>query len=319
MCSASVSTPASAIRFVLGCLVLFWFVTPSSAQFKTIIDIPDDQPSIGGAIGSGTQLNVFAGGVVHSFFQAGASDGSSTNVEVNVYGGQVGLRFDANHCDVNIHGGEIGGSFDASFGSRINISGGEFGADFDANNSTLKITGGTFDGRLDVCFCSLRIFGGVFGEGFFVLPDTRVDMAGGSFGEDFRLFPESEVHLYGQGFTIDGAEIPGLIPGQPQEIADRDAAILAGILLDGTPFSFTLRDSFVPGQDYFASDSTVTVTILKQLLPGDVNRDGHVSLLDVAPLIDRLTAGEFQLEADINGDGSLTLRDIAPFIDLLSG
>ena len=53
--------------------------------------------------------------------------------------------------------------------------------------------------------------------------------------------------------------------------------------------------------------------------PGDVNRDGSVDLLDVAPFIDLLTNGDYQIEADVNGDGAVDLLDVSPFVDLLAG
>ncbi len=55
------------------------------------------------------------------------------------------------------------------------------------------------------------------------------------------------------------------------------------------------------------------------VLLGDVNLDGVVSLLDVAPFVNRVTSGTFQAEADINGDGVVSLLDVAPFVDLLTG
>ena len=51
---------------------------------------------------------------------------------------------------------------------------------------------------------------------------------------------------------------------------------------------------------------------------GDVNGDGEVSLLDVAPFVNLITVNGFQIEADINGDGSVDLLDVAPFVDLLT-
>jgi hypothetical protein len=64
------------------------FVPQSQAQFTTIYNVPPDvAPS---SIGTDTQLNLFEGGWVGSFFRAGASDGTSTNVEVNVFGGFFG-------------------------------------------------------------------------------------------------------------------------------------------------------------------------------------------------------------------------------------
>lgn len=52
---------------------------------------------------------------------------------------------------------------------------------------------------------------------------------------------------------------------------------------------------------------------------GDVNRDGVVDLLDVAPFVELIGSGQFQVEADVNGDGSVDLLDVAPFIELLGG
>ena len=51
----------------------------------------------------------------------------------------------------------------------------------------------------------------------------------------------------------------------------------------------------------------------------DVNRDGSVNLLDVAPFIDALSGGPFSEEADVNCDGAVNLLDVDPFIGLLSG
>ena len=52
---------------------------------------------------------------------------------------------------------------------------------------------------------------------------------------------------------------------------------------------------------------------------GDVNCDGEVNLLDVAPFVDLISAGGFSVKADINEDGSVNLLDVAPFVALLSG
>ena len=54
-------------------------------------------------------------------------------------------------------------------------------------------------------------------------------------------------------------------------------------------------------------------------VPGDVNCDGVVDLLDVQPFIEILGSGEFSAKADINGDGVVNLLDVQPFVDLLSG
>lgn len=54
------------------------------------------------------------------------------------------------------------------------------------------------------------------------------------------------------------------------------------------------------------------------IILGDVDRDGVVNFLDIAPFIDALTSGQFQIEADVNQDGFINFLDIAPFIDILS-
>lgn len=51
---------------------------------------------------------------------------------------------------------------------------------------------------------------------------------------------------------------------------------------------------------------------------GDVNLDGIVNLLDVAPFVELVLTGTFQAEADINHDGKVNLLDVGPFVELLS-
>ena len=55
------------------------------------------------------------------------------------------------------------------------------------------------------------------------------------------------------------------------------------------------------------------------VLLGDVNLDGVVNLLDVAPFVDRITSGTFQEEADVNDDDVVNLLDVGPFVALLTG
>ena len=55
------------------------------------------------------------------------------------------------------------------------------------------------------------------------------------------------------------------------------------------------------------------------LLKGDVNLDGVVNLLDIAPFVGVLSDGGFQAQADINCDGAVNLLDIQPFINILEG
>ena len=50
----------------------------------------------------------------------------------------------------------------------------------------------------------------------------------------------------------------------------------------------------------------------------DVNMDGVINFLDIAPFISLLTIGDFQAEADCNQDGVVSFLDIAPFIMILT-
>jgi hypothetical protein len=58
--------------------------------------------------------------------------------------------------------------------------------------------------------------------------------------------------------------------------------------------------------------------VLFTTLLGDVNLDGNVNLLDVAPFVALLSQGGYQPEADINQDGIVNLLDVAGFVELLS-
>ena len=66
----------------------------------------------------------------------------------------------------------------------------------------------------------------------------------------------------------------------------------------------------------FFSDYIFSITGVPPAL-GDINLDGSVDFLDIAPFITILSTGGFQNEADANQDGSVTFFDIAPFITLL--
>jgi hypothetical protein len=114
--------------------------------FSTIINIPQDMPSISGGIGSDTQLNLSDGGEILSPFNAGPADGSGVNVEVNILGGLVGPFFQAESgSTINISGGSIGSDFRANFGSTVRVSGGWFGEGLYADNgSTIEFLGGEF-------------------------------------------------------------------------------------------------------------------------------------------------------------------------------
>ena len=61
------------------------------------------------------------------------------------------------------------------------------------------------------------------------------------------------------------------------------------------------------------------MVVSQGFLLGDVNDDGVIDLLDVAPFIDLIINGGFNPAADLNGDGLVDLLDVSPFVDLLIG
>ena len=72
-----------------------------------------------------------------------------------------------------------------------------------------------------------------------------------------------------------------------------------------------------------AAIDTVEIQFLYSLddpaLLGDVNQNGLVELLDVAPFVELVINSEYQIEADMNQDGLVTLLDVALFVEALAG
>ena len=71
--------------------------------------------------------------------------------------------------------------------------------------------------------------------------------------------------------------------------------------------------------DVIYEATSVTIVVEEIYLRGDVNTDGFLSLLDVAPFVDLITNGVSQREADLNGDGVVNLLDVSDFVTLLTG
>ena len=77
------------------------------------------------------------------------------------------------------------------------------------------------------------------------------------------------------------------------------------------------------GENFSGADSVVMDDFIFgepiPVLLGDINGDGSLNLLDVAPFIDVIVWGAFEVSADINQDGAVNLLDVEPFIELLTG
>ena len=229
---------------------------------------------------------------------------------LNIEGGIVKFGAEAVGADISISGGQIE-SFRANLGSYVQISGGSFVYGFRAReNCVVSVSGGEF-----LLFYEAgtnnSISGGIFHGSFLVRENENADISGGEFLGGLTASADGAVNLFGTLFFIDGMLVD-LKENEQLTILERDV-VVTGNFADGSDFEFDLASNLI------SPDATLTITRVPEILLGDVNLDGLVSLLDVAPFVDLLTSGDFQLEADLNMDGVLDLLDIAPFVELLQG
>ena len=134
------------------------------------------------------------------------------------------------------------------------------------------------------------------------------------------LADEEDVHIYAyeDGVTTEELADPMKIDGV---IVDNNIAnFSAPISGTGSVLTLTFDCSNNGGDETMVVDNLeITGDEGKGGMLGDVNCDGVVNLLDVAPFVDLVSLGEFSAKADINGDGDVDLLDVAPFVALLAG
>ena len=99
--------------------------------------------------------------------------------------------------------------------------------------------------------------------------------------------------------------------------------VVAGVLSGGTTSNSTYGDiSWWTGTAIYRSQIEARGGIFYEDEPaylGDINCDGAVNLLDIAPFVALVSAGQFFDKADINQDGVVNLLDVGGFIELLNG
>ena len=157
------------------------------------------------------------------------------------------------------------------------------------------------------------------GDNFDAFDGSELNISGGTLSDTFEAFDGSAVNIFGSQFFIDGVELDSLQPGQAFAITDRDV-MLSGVLDSGEQFDYVLhlfRDS---DRGFFDVGATVTVTLgsPNPVILCDVNEDGAVNFLDIAPFIEILAADIFLPQADCNLDDAVNFLDIAPFIAILA-
>ena len=153
-------------------------------------------------------------------------------------------------------------------------------------------------------------------------PDAtwQVEIGGYVAGDEFDVLLVSAA-------TIDGALTVKLIDAgnglfSPQ--VNDEFTILSSVSpiigqFSNAPISISDGNGYQWEVLYNPNDITLRLdSIDAGFLLGDVNQDGNVDLLDVAPFVDVLTSGVYEVRADINCDGSVDLLDASLFVDLLT-
>jgi hypothetical protein len=246
-------------------------------QFANVINSPPTVIGSSQSIGSNTQLNVFEGGSVGSFFDAGASNGTSRNIEVNLNGGAIGNNFDVFRGSiVNVNSGRIGAVFRAYSGSTVNMNGGTVLGLKSFSGSLVNFRGGILDGFVEASIGSVvSVTGGLFKHytgatniypaRFNATAGSVVRISGGVFQNGPRFNPSpsgvglgslsvevgSDVELFGNNFRLNG-----------QDYNDDDITlalndVFTGVLSDGSAFIFSPR----------AGDALAGVSLQRTSLP----------------------------------------------------
>ena len=127
--------------------------------------------------------------------------------------------------------------------------------------------------------------------------------------------------------TLDGNGDPGpLADFDPNDsysfvvaIADQINGFSASdVSIDTSEFQNSFTGVFSVTIGPFGSDQAIYVKY-GQFALGDINQDGSVNLLDVAPFVDAISNGTPTNEGDFNCDGTVNLLDVGPFVSLLAG
>lgn len=103
--------------------------------------------------------------------------------------------------------------------------------------------------------------------------------------------------------------------GRSLLIGDNNSALFNSATVNGVDATNEDFDRVLFGVNFIHTLEAVSPPLL-----GDVNRDGVVNFLDIAPFINLLAnPNVFQEEGDLNEDGEINFLDISPFIQVLAG
>ena len=98
-------------------------------------------------------------------------------------------------------------------------------------------------------------------------------------------------------------------------------------LEEGEPHEYwgALNGNWVGGpNEYFDQIQTDSYNFLYQFLdadsndvPGDLNQDDVIDILDIIEVVNYVLNGEYVEEADINGDGVLNILDLVRYVEII--
>lgn len=247
------------------------------AQFTTVLNLPPD--ALPFPIDSDTQVNLLDGGEIPHSSRSGETDGSSSNIEVNVLGGTVGSQVQLyGGTTFNVSGGLVGSQLQVFSGATVNVTGGRILGSLTANDgSNINLSGGIIDPRFSARFgSSVFVSGGTIGSEFRIENGSQVSLSdgelesasiqfggimnmtggpaqlsvqgnltlsGGTVRRNFDTSAGAEVRILGGEYRLGGVPIAEL-----QNTGDLftplvpPGAVLSGTLADGTPFAFSSRN-----------------------------------------------------------------------------
>ena len=78
----------------------------------------------------------------------------------------------------------------------------------------------------------------------------------------------------------------------------------------------TISLSIWPSHHNYASKELIFPITISSL-PGDVNADGEINILDVVTTVDLALSGEYNYAADTNQDGEVNVLDIVMIVSLI--
>lgn len=269
----------------------------------------------------------------------GTGDLRTIRSDVEIYGGDsVFTAIDSStvfaggiYEIVNFHGGTAtlsDGSIDqleATDGANINLTGTDlisarfvdsvFRFDYDeaiiwgtttARNSHGVVNAGDVDLLLVEDGSQLTVRGGLV-RTLSASGDSRVALQGGTVAVPasarWNISDGAEFHIFGTALELDGQPIAGLdSPGDSIVLPTRDDRTLAGILLDGNEFSYTLSEAA------FQLDSILRLTVAVPFGFCDFDNSGTCDAADVQMFQSMI--GETNGGFDLNYDGQVTQEDV---------